>query len=157
METIKRILFLLLLVPFIANGQTIGASQIKTDGITISGDAFNRLTVIGGSTGPTGATGPTGDIGPIGPTGADGATGPTGANGQSTNLWLYLAKTSITSGDPLNGHLLWNNATQISATSINISHLTDDNLDIDIFLALLQINQNLVLQDRNASANFSDQ
>ena len=56
----------------------------------------------------------------------------------------------------MNGHLLWNNATQISATSINISHLTDDNLDIDIFLALLQINQNLVLQDRNASANFQN-
>lgn len=156
METIKRILFLLLLVPFVANGQTIGASQIKTDGITISGDAFNRLTVIGGSTGPTGATGPTGDIGPTGPTGADGATGPTGANGQSTNLWLYLANTTITSGDPLSSNIIWNNATQVSSTSINVSHLTEDDLDIDIFLALLQINQNIIIQDRDVSANFQN-
>ena len=151
----KKIFILLLIIFTIqwvfiisAYGQTlIGANQIKKDGVTIGANASNQLYVIGSATGPTGSTGATGTAG---------ATGATGANGQSTNLWLYLAKTSITSGDPLNGHLLWNNATQINATSINISHLTDDNLDIDIFLALLQINQTLVLQDRNASANFQN-
>jgi hypothetical protein len=49
---------------------------------------------------------------------------------------------------------LWNNSTQISATSINISHLTRDNDDIDIFLALLTQTETIIIQDQNVSANY---
>jgi hypothetical protein len=64
--------------------------------------------------------------------GARGLTGPAGASGGSTNAWKYKAKTNATSGYPTNGHLLWNNATQTSATSIIVSHLTDDDTDIEL-------------------------
>jgi hypothetical protein len=67
---------------------------------------------------------------------------------------LYNARANITSGYPGNGNILWDNSTQISATSINISHLTRDNDDIDIFLALLVQTETIVIQDQNVSANF---
>jgi hypothetical protein len=69
-------------------------------------------------------------------------------------LFLYRSNTTATSGYPTDGDILWNNATQISATSINVSHLTDDNIDIDIFLALLSQTEVITIQDQTASANF---
>jgi hypothetical protein len=50
--------------------------------------------------------------------------------------------------------LLWNNATQISATQINVNHITDDSVDIDVFLALLKTHDVLIVQDQNNSANY---
>jgi hypothetical protein len=50
--------------------------------------------------------------------------------------------------------LLWNNATQISATQININHLNDDGVDIDIFLALIKTNDVIFVQDKNNSGNY---
>jgi hypothetical protein len=69
-------------------------------------------------------------------------------------LFEYLANTSITSGYPTDGHLLWNNATQTSATQLNVSHLTDNDIDVDLFLALLAAGQQITVQDQNASANY---
>ena len=85
-----------------------------------------------------------GDTGPI---------GPTGASGGSTNAWSYNAKTNATSGYPGNGYLLWNNATQTSATSIIVSHLTDDNTDIEFLLSFFVVNQKIFIQDRDNSSN----
>ena len=128
-----------------------------------------------GLTGPTGATGiqgATGDVGPTGATGIDGATGPVGATGvegatgqtgpsgatgpagQSTSLFLFRADTTATSGDPGNGDILWNNATQTSATQINIAHLTDNNIDVDVFLALIEQSETILIQDQSNSANY---
>jgi hypothetical protein len=69
-------------------------------------------------------------------------------------LFLYRANTSATSGYPGDGDILWNNATQISATSLNVSHLTDTNVDIDIFLALLTVNEQIVVQSQSSSADY---
>ena len=117
---------------------------------------------ITGPTGPQGITGPTGSQGDVGPTGSTGPTGagstvagptgPTGAQGVSSSLFLYQAHTTTTSGNPGTQHVLWDNATQNIATQINVSHLTDDNIDIDIFLALLNTGENITIQDRNSSA-----
>lgn len=98
-----------------------------------------------------------GDAGPGGSQGVQGEQGPqgnAGTDGQSSSLWKYLARTTATSGYPSNGRVLWNNATQTNATTILISHLTDDNLDIDVFLALMAIGQKLIIQDRNISGNY---
>jgi hypothetical protein len=65
-----------------------------------------------------------------------------------------LANTTITTGDPGNGYLLWNNATQTSATSITIDHINADGVDIDVFLTLLNVGDVLVIQDKTNSANF---
>lgn len=66
--------------------QTIGANQIKTDGVTITGNSLNQLKAIvttgaTGATGAVGATGATGSQGATGSTGSVGATGSTGVTG----------------------------------------------------------------------------
>ena len=88
----------------------------------------------------------------VAPTGARGADGAAGTNGGSTNAWDYKSKTNATSGYPTDGHLLWNNATQTSATSIIVSHLTDDDTDIELFLSFFVINQKIFIQDRDDSS-----
>jgi hypothetical protein len=88
----------------------------------------------------------------VAPTGARGADGAAGTNGGSTSAWDYNAKTNATSGYPGNGYLLWNNATQTSATSILVSHLTDDNTDIELLLSFFVINQKIFIQDRDDSS-----
>jgi hypothetical protein len=50
--------------------------------------------------------------------------------------------------------LLYNNATQTSATELNVNHIDNDGVDINIFIHLLGPNDVIVLQDLNNSANF---
>jgi hypothetical protein len=69
-------------------------------------------------------------------------------------LFLYRANTAATSGYPGDGDILWDNAVQTSATSINVSHLTDNNEDVDIFLALLQQTEIITIQDQSNSSNY---
>jgi hypothetical protein len=49
---------------------------------------------------------------------------------------------------------LWNNATQVSATSININHIDQDNVDINLFLHLLVAGDSFYVQDANNSSNY---
>lgn len=91
-------------------------------------------------------------VAPTGARGADGAAGTNGTNGGSTSAWQYKAKTNATSGYPGNGYLLWNNATQTSATSIIVSHLTDGDTDIELLLSFFVINQKIFIQDRDDSS-----
>lgn len=86
------------------------------------------------------------------PTGATGATGAAGANGGSSTAWNYRAKTNATSGYPTNGHLLWNNAMQVNATEILVSHLNDEGSDIELFLSFFAENQKLFIQNRDDSS-----
>lgn len=44
-----------------------------------------------------------------------------------TNKYTFTSKTSSTSGDPLSGYITWNNATQTSATALNISYISSSN------------------------------
>jgi hypothetical protein len=87
-------------------------------------------------------------------TGATGPTGLKGADGQSASFYEYLANTTIQSGEPTIGHLLWNTVIQTDASQINISHKTSTGIDIDIFLALLQTGNSIVIQDLTNSNNY---
>ena len=108
-----------------------------------------------GTSGSSGSSGTSGINGSSGTSGSNGTSGSSGANGFSSNIFLYEAETSVITGNPGSGHILWNNATQIAATQININHLTDAPIiDIDIFLALLNTGQSITIQDRNNSANY---
>lgn len=78
--------------------------------------------------------------------------GAAGANGGSSTAWRYRAKTNATSGYPTNGHLIWNNATQLSATQILVSHLNDDDTDIELFLSFFVEGQKLFIQNRDDSS-----
>lgn len=104
-----------------------------------------------GSQGPQGANGSQGPQGAQGPTGAQGAQG---SAGLSTSYYNYNAKTSTNSPPPGSGFIIWNNGTQTSATSITVSHLTSNSVDIDIFLALIKNGDSLVLQSAANSTNY---
>lgn len=107
--------------------------------------------------GPTGPIGPDGLTGPTGPQGDTGPTGPTGAQGPaggSTSHYHYLAKTGTTSGDPSNGNISWNNATQINATQLIVSHFDKDGQDNDVFLDLINEYDIIVIQDESDADNY---
>ncbi len=107
-----------------------------------------------GVTGSQGETGPQGLEGPQGNPGPQGETGPQGSNGQSTSYYNYLANTLNLSGDPGNGYILWDDPNPANAKTLNISHINFDNVDIDIFLALLKEDDFLILQDPTNSNRY---
>lgn len=108
-----------------------------------------------GATGATGLQGATGD--PGGATGSTGATGPVGATGvagQSASFYNYQADAVNTSGVPANGRILWNNLTQLSATTIVLSHIDSLGNDIDVFFPLFKTGDKFIVQDQSNSNNF---
>jgi len=116
-----------------------------------------------GDAGPQGPQGVQGDIGPTGPAGAQGPQGPQGVTGpqgpqgpagQTSNLYDYKAKTGQTSGDPGSGNIIWNNATQPSATQLIFSHVDSNSQDIEYLLALLRTGDTIRIQDALISENY---
>ena len=63
---------------------------------------------------------------------ADGSSLQYSANSGNSNFYLYNNGTSQ-STTPASGFITYNNATQSSATIIYISHITRDNVDIEVF------------------------
>ena len=84
----------------------------------------------------------------------DGSTLTQSATSGNSNFYLYQSKNGITTPPPVAGDVGYNNAVQASATIVYISHLTRDNIDIEVFYN--QVNQlnDLYIQDQNNSVNF---
>jgi len=105
---------------------------------------------------PAGLTGPVYSlirpVGTTGPTGKTGPTGPAGTNGSSSSYYDYQADNGAT---PATGHISWSNfGTQASSTYIRVSHIDQNGDDIDIFLNLIQQGNQLIIQDKDVSANY---
>ena len=83
-----------------------------------------------------------------------GVTGPTGPAGPSSSYYPYRTNTGSFSGNPGTGLLSWNNTSQLAATQLQINHIDQDNVDIDIFLALLNVGDSVIVQDRSDSNNY---
>jgi hypothetical protein len=123
------------------------------------GDPGAAATIAVGTT-TTGAAGTNASVTNSGTTSAAvfnftiprGDTGAAGASGGSSTAWRYRAKTNATSGYPTNGHLLWNNATQTSATAILVSHLDDDGTDVELLLSFFAQGQKIFIQNRDDSS-----
>jgi len=129
-----------------------------TDGIQGASGATGTQGA-SGSTGLTGATGVQGNQGASGATGigqqgASGSTGLQGPSGQSSSYYNYNAKTNQQSGDPGSGHVNWNNVTLLSSTYLQISHLTGDSVDVDLFLSIINLNDIIIIQEQNDSSRF---
>jgi len=108
-----------------------------------------------GTQGLLGIQGTQGIQGAQGATGTQGVQGITGASGSSSSYFNYKADAnSQTNSQPADGKLRWNNATQTSATSLYVNHLTSDNIDIDLFLAILKQEDKIYVQDANNSDNY---
>jgi hypothetical protein len=123
------------------------------DAVTYFGDIF-QATILNKNVPPLPSNATWIDITPPPPAGPTGATGPQGPQGQSSSYYNYKANTLIITGDPGASYVLWDNATQASATQINVSHLDADGADIDVFLALLNVNDVIIIQDKNNANNY---
>jgi hypothetical protein len=144
------------------NSATITTASIGTlkfsDGIAIT----SRSELVGytgsvgaqGPQGPQGAQGPQGPIGYTGSAGAQGPQGPQGATGQNSSLYDYKAKTNSTTGNPGTGFVLWNNATQQSATALHFSHIDDLGDDIEYLWSFVVTGDVIRIQDQTVSENF---
>jgi hypothetical protein len=73
---------------------------------------------------------------------------------KTISYYKYKAKTNTQSAPPTNNHIVWNDGTQINSTILYVSHLTRDGIDIDVFLALINNGDNLIIQDENDSNSF---
>lgn len=138
----------------ILNGSGAPAAGLGVDGdfyIDTTGNLIYGPKTAGAWGAGVSIVGPTGNTGPVGPTGPTGATG---ADGQSSSFYDYKVKTGQTSGDPGNTYLIYNNATQTSATQINVSHIDKDGYDIDILLALIKTGDIFFIQDSSESNNY---
>jgi hypothetical protein len=76
------------------------------------------------------------------------------ANSGNSNFYLYKSHSNTPGAPPDAGFVVYNNSTQGSATVIYISHLTDDNIDVEIFFNNLNQINDVYLQDRNDSTNY---
>jgi hypothetical protein len=79
----------------------------------------------------------------------DGSTIPTAAV-----IGRYDIDTSGTTAPVGTKDIRYNNATQISATQLFISDITEDNIDVDLFLSLIKQGSALVIQDRDDHLNY---
>lgn len=85
---------------------------------------------------------------------ADGSILSQSAVSGNSNFFLYNSHEGITTPPPADGQVAYNNTLQASATLIYISHITSDNLDIEIFYSQISNLNDIYLQDRNNSINF---
>lgn len=75
------------------------------------------------------------------------------SNSGNSNFYLYNSSQVITA-PPLSGFIRYNNTVQDNATEIYISHLTRDNIDIDVFFGQITPVTEVYIQDQNDSINF---
>ena len=85
---------------------------------------------------------------------ADGTLLTSSANSGNSNFYLYKSIDNALSPPIGSGNVVYNNANQSLATVIYISHLTRDNVDIEIFFENVSSLNDLYLQDQNNSLNF---
>jgi hypothetical protein len=84
---------------------------------------------------------------------ADGSRLQFSSNSGNSNFYLYKSSTSLSATPPA-GFITYNNAVQDNATTIYISHLTRDNVDIDVFFNQITPITEVYIQDQNLSDNF---
>jgi hypothetical protein len=71
-----------------------------------------------------------------------------------TDTAPFKSKTNAQSGAPGNGLIIWNNAVLDSATSVNISTLTSNGVNVSAYFALLKTNTTLYFQEKASGQNY---
>ena len=85
---------------------------------------------------------------------ADGTLLTSSANSGNSNFYLYKSTDNATTPPIGSGNIVYNNAIQSLATVIYVSHLTRDNVDIEIFFENVSSLNDLYIQDQNNSLNY---
>jgi len=130
----------------------VSGSANFTNGITIGGVSYASAT--SGTSGSNGTNGSSGTSGTNGSSGSNGTNGSSGTSGISNSFFNYQAKTTITSGDPLAGYIIWNNETQTGSTILNVADVDQQGDNLDIFLGNLKSGSRITLQDKSVQGNI---
>lgn len=85
---------------------------------------------------------------------ADGSVLTSSANSGNSNFYLYDNTNSAVNTTPIAGEVIINNASNPLATIVYISHLTRDNIDVEVFWQFVNQLTDLYIQDQNTSDNF---
>lgn len=75
------------------------------------------------------------------------------SSNQQSNIYLYSFNQTLTP-PPNSGQVRWNTTSSATTTEIYINHITSDNIDIDVWLALINETSVVYLQDKNDSGNW---
>jgi hypothetical protein len=135
------------------SGNTGSSGSSGTSGLNGSSGS-SGASGTSGSSGESGSSGTTGTSGSSGTSGTSGSSGTSGLNGLSNSLFNYQAKTGTTSGDPSSGHIIWDNATQASATQINISEIDNNGNNVDLFMSNLVSGSLITIQDKSDHTKY---
>lgn len=119
---------------------TISVQILKSGEILI--DIFQNVTYIDFMHGPSGPAGPQGE------------QGEAGADGYSGGVIGEFRASNTTTPTPTAGQVRWDNATQISANNLLISHETFGNTDIDFIFLTLQVGEKIYIQDKDDATNY---
>jgi hypothetical protein len=92
-------------------------------------------------------------VGTQGSTGSTGVVGSTGLTGQSSTLYSYKTSTPQITGVPTTGHLYWNNTSQVLSNAIVLSSFDALGINIDVFLRLFNVGDEVIIQDKINSGN----
>jgi len=84
----------------------------------------------------------------------DGSTLTQSANSGNSNFYLYTSINTSNAPPIASGNVEYDNVNQSLATFVYISHLTRDNIDIEIFFQNVSTLNILYLQDQNDSNNY---
>jgi len=84
----------------------------------------------------------------------DGSTLTQSATSGNSNFYLYNNTNSTTNITPVSGEVIINSLTNTTATIVYISHVTRDNIDVEVFWKFVNTLTELYLQDQNLSTNY---
>ena len=85
---------------------------------------------------------------------ADGSTLTQSATSGNSNFYLYNNTNSTTNINPASGDIIVNSVSNSTATIVYISHVTRDNIDVEVFWKFVNTLTELYLQDQSLSTNF---
>ena len=138
-----------------ATAQNTANLALSQSGVTTVNGAQSGITIAAGSNVTVGTVGSIITInatGGGGATGATGPTGPTGPAGGSSSYFNYQAKDPP--AVPTSGHITWQSTNQTTSTYIQVNHISNDSVDVELFLTAVQIGTTLIIQDQNDSTRY---
>ena len=84
----------------------------------------------------------------------DGSTLSQSATSGNSNFYLYNNTNSTTDITPVSGEVIINSLVNTTATIVYISHITRDNIDVEVFWKFVNTLTELYLQDQSLSTNY---
>jgi hypothetical protein len=84
----------------------------------------------------------------------DGSTLTQSATSGNSNFYLYNNTNSTTDTTPVSGEVIINSLANTTATIVYISHVTRDNIDVEVFWKFVNTLTELYLQDQSLSTNY---